>query len=203
MRLLAAIAAATLATAAATLRKGAAAGVLNAASAGTVAAIGGCNGEGGKCGKNSDCCDPYVCNSEGKCKPCYETGYDCKDSGQCCSGTCSSGKNNKCIDNCYQEGYNCETDSQCCTGLSCGVGGQCSTCNGHNGNCNTDGDCCDSYWCHSGQCKDCIGKGSSCDNGYGSECCSGLSCQEYLGGGSGGTWPSSEPYLDLEYYCEP
>jgi hypothetical protein len=151
MRLLAAIsAAAALATAAATLRKGHPADVLDAASGHPAdvldAAWGGladgCNGEGGKCSKNSDCCDPYVCNSEGKCKPCYQPSYACADTGQCCSPyVCSSGKHTTCVA-CYEEGYNCAGDNQCCSGTSCLPDGKCSACQDSGASCDSGADCC-------------------------------------------------------------
>jgi hypothetical protein len=80
-------------------------------------ALEGCNGSGGKCDKNKDCCSGLSCGSGGKCS------------------TCNG------------DGGKCDTNGDCCDGLSCGAGGICSTCNGDGGKCDTDGDCCDGMSC--------------------------------------------------------
>ncbi len=82
-------------------------------------ALGGCNGKGGHCSKNKDCCE--------------SEGLSCGGGGKC--GGCNA------------EGVKCDTNGDCCEGLSCGVGGQCTTCNGEGGNCQSDGNCCGDLVC--------------------------------------------------------
>jgi hypothetical protein len=80
-------------------------------------ALEGCNGSGGKCDKNKDCCSGLSCGGGGKCTTC-------------------NGKGGK-----------CDTNGDCCDGLSCGGGGKCSTCNGKGGGCDSNADCCEGLEC--------------------------------------------------------
>jgi hypothetical protein len=82
----------------------------------------GCNGKGGQCSKNKDCCE--------------SEGLSCGRGGKC--GGCNA------------EGVKCDTNGECCEGLSCGVGMKCSTCNGKGGNCVSDGNCCGDLVCQGG-----------------------------------------------------
>jgi hypothetical protein len=77
----------------------------------------GCNGEGGKCSKNTDCCDGYSCGGGGKCTTCNGDGGNCKTNGDCCDPW-SCGGGGKC-GGCNADGVICETDGDCCEGLTC------------------------------------------------------------------------------------
>ena len=45
-----------------------------------------------QCSVNSDCCDPFVCNSSGHCdRPCYPDGTACRSNSDCCNQTCAMG----------------------------------------------------------------------------------------------------------------
>jgi hypothetical protein len=53
----------------------------------------GCNGKGGKCSRNQDCCDPWSCGGGGKCGGCNADGVKCDTDGDCCDGLyCHGGK---------------------------------------------------------------------------------------------------------------
>lgn len=44
----------------------------------------------GECESSSDCCEPFVCNEDGRCgHECYPSGTTCSTNDDCCSGTCA------------------------------------------------------------------------------------------------------------------
>lgn len=88
-----------------TSRRGIAKALAGAALAGVAAPLGlsaldayakNCNGKGGKCKKNGDCCKGLKCKNNGKCK--YKNscggkkGQYCKKNKDCCSGLKCKGK---------------------------------------------------------------------------------------------------------------
>ena len=137
------VATAALAPAAALLRKAGAADVLNAKDSAVSKAA---DSLGAGCNSNSDCSGDEVCGTGGKCGSCNGDGGSCQNDSQCCSKSCSSKKEchgcNGLGGNCNSDGdccdgYSCGTGGQCST---CNANG--GACNSNADCCHSN---CDTY----------------------------------------------------------
>ena len=99
-------------------------------------------GVGAGCSKNSDCSGNEVCGTGGKCGPCNGVGGGCQNDSQCCTKSCGKGKEcsscngvggmcNSDGDCC--SGYYCNWDN-----------GSCMTCLSKGAWCTYNEDCCSS-----------------------------------------------------------
>ena len=146
MRAIALIFAASMASAAAMLRKEGAAGVLDAKdSAFSTAASYDTLGAG--CNSNSDCSNGEVCGTGGKCGTCNGVGGGCQNDSQCCTKSCSSKKEchgcNGNGGNCNSNGDCCSGYYCNLAGWSgASLTPTCATCRSTNAVCSFNGDCC-------------------------------------------------------------
>jgi len=127
-----------------------------------------CYEPGYGCSSSTNCCSPYVCINA-VCSYCLNPGQTCSNTSQCCSGNfCNS--QSEC-QQCLNPPSSCSSASQCCSGLC--YESKCWTYLPNGAPC-TQNSQCSSDTCSKGVCVPaCIPSGGSCSSGT---CCSGLFC---------------------------